>query len=45
MDMSVIALFVVFGLEIAIVQLVRAVKGRGHSVLAALRSGWPILRV
>ncbi|WP_420890805.1 DUF2726 domain-containing protein [Lelliottia nimipressuralis] len=42
MDRSVIAVFVVlsvvvFGLEIAIVRLVRAVKGRGHPVLAALR--------
>lgn len=42
MDMSVVAVFVVlsvvvFGLEILIVRLVRAVKGRGHPVLAALR--------
>lgn len=42
MDMSVITVFVVlsvvvFGLEILIVRLVRAVKGRGHPVLAALR--------
>jgi hypothetical protein len=42
MDMSVMAVFVVlsvvvFGLEIAIVRLVRTVKGRGHPVLAALR--------
>ncbi|RXJ10780.1 DUF2726 domain-containing protein [Lelliottia nimipressuralis] len=37
MAVFVVLSVVVFGLEIAIVRLVRAVKGRGHPVLAALR--------